>query len=88
MMGTGAFWRRGAFNAVASHREPFPIYTEVYVPTLAHHLGYRLRDFGAQNKFVTNLGDYTEAMEDFRSEGAWMVHPVKKLPQSWRTIVR
>jgi hypothetical protein len=88
MMGTGAFWRREAFDAVAAHREPFPIYTEVYVPTLAHHLGYRLRDFGAQNKYVTNLGDYTEVIEEFRSEGAWMVHPVKKLPPSWRNIVR
>ncbi len=88
MMGTGAFWHREAFDAVASHREPFPIYTEVFVPTLAHHLGYRLRDFGAQNRFVTNLGDYTAEIEEFRSEGAWMVHPVKKLPSSWRSIVR
>jgi hypothetical protein len=86
MMGTGAFWRREAFDAVATHREPFPIYTELWVPTLAHHLGYRLRDFGPQNRFVTNLGDYTRQIEEFRQAGAWMVHPVKKLPQSWRSI--
>lgn len=88
MLGTGAFWRREAFDAVAAHEEPFPIYTEVFVPTLAHHLGYRLRDFKGQNPFVSHVGNYGRHIERFRSQGAWTVHPVKRLPERWDGIVR
>ena len=88
MLGTGAFWRREAFEAIAAYEEPFPIYVELYVPTLAHHLGYRLRDLTDQNRFVTHKGDYTQEIEQFRSAGAWTVHPVKKLPLSWGTFVK
>src|SRR5947209_9863439 len=44
MLGTGSFWKRDAFEAVTAQSDPFPIYFELYLPTLAHHLGYRLRD--------------------------------------------
>ena len=79
MLGTGSFWRREAFLAVSRHSEPFPIYLELYLPTLAHHLGYRIRDFGEQNRFVRNLGDFKSEMKKARKEGAWTIHPIKKL---------
>ncbi len=52
MFGSGSFWTREAFCAVCAVEEPFPIYMELYLPTLAHHLGFRVRDFGEQDRFV------------------------------------
>lgn len=79
--GTGSFWTRAAFDAVASRPEPFPIYMELLLPTLAHHLGFRVRDWGAQNRWVHHLGDFSARMEEARREGAWTLHPVKRLWQ-------
>lgn len=80
MLGTGSFWNREAFDAIASHQEPFPIYVEVYLPTLAHHLGFRIRDLPDQNPFVTHLGNRGAEIEPARNRGAWSLHPVKTLP--------
>lgn len=77
MFGSGSFWKREAFCTVASVPEPFPIYTEIFVPTLAHHLGFRVRDFGDQNRFVSVLQDRTSEIEHARANGAWTLHPVK-----------
>lgn len=79
MFGTGCVWTRAAFEAVAARPEPFPIYLELYLPTLAHHLGYRVRDWGEQNRFVHHLGDFTSKVEQARREGGWSLHPVKQL---------
>lgn len=79
MLGTGSFWRREAFEAVISRDEPFPIYFELYLPTLAHHLGYRLRDFADQNASVTNLGDFSGNLDEWRARGAWTAHPAKRI---------
>ncbi|HZR79336.1 MAG TPA: hypothetical protein VFA58_09005 [Chthoniobacterales bacterium] len=79
MFGTGSCWKREAFDAVAQFNEPFPIYFEVYLPTLAHHLGFRLRDYADQDLFVTNLGDRSGEIDRARERGAWTLHPVKNL---------
>jgi hypothetical protein len=80
MLGTGSFWRREAFESVAAYQEPFPIYFELYLPTLAHHLGFRVRDLTDQNPFVMHLGDRESEIEEARRQGAWTLHPVKTLP--------
>jgi hypothetical protein len=79
MFGTGSFWTREAFCAVGAAEEPFPIYMELYLPTLAHHLGFRVRDFAEQNRFVRALTDETHHLDQARKEGAWTLHPVKQL---------
>lgn len=79
MFGSGSFWKREAFDAVASVPEPFPIYMELYLPTLAHHLGFRLRDFEDQNRFIGVLRDKTRRIARAQAEGAWTLHPVKYL---------
>ena len=79
MFGSGSFWHREVFNAVAQRAEPFPMYLEIYLPTLAHHLGFRVRDYGEQNRFVHNLGERSSSIEQARAEGAWTLHPVKEL---------
>jgi hypothetical protein len=77
MLGTGSFWTREAFLAVARQEETVPTYLEIYLPTLAHHLGFRLRDFGEQNRFVWGDGDRAAAIPQARAEGAWTIHPIK-----------
>lgn len=79
MFGSGSFWTRESFRAVATMDEPFPVYMEIYLPTLAHHLGFRVRDFAAQNRFVGILKDRTRNIEEAREQGAWTLHPVKSL---------
>ncbi len=79
MFGSGSFWKRGAFDVTAARTEPFPIYLELYLPTTAHHLGYRLRDWGDQNRHINSLGDFVDQIEHARRDGAWTLHPVKTL---------
>jgi hypothetical protein len=82
MFGSGSLWTRAAFEAVASSAEPFPSYLELYLPTLAHHLGYRLRDLPDQNAHVRVLPHLDDRIEAVRRTGAWSAHPVK---QRWQT---
>lgn len=79
MFGSGSFWTREAFCAVAGHNEPFRIYLELYLPTLAHHLGYRVRGFADQERFVQVLRDATDQVDQARARAAWTLHPVKFL---------
>ena len=79
MFGSGSFWKREAFCAVAAVAEPFPIYLELYLPTLAHHLGFRVRDFAGQDHFIRVLKDETGHIEQAWKEGAWTLHPVKNV---------
>lgn len=85
MLVTGSFWTREAFKSVAQIEEPFPIYMEVYLSTLAHHLGFRLRDYGEQDPFVSHRGDRGGDIETARERGAWSLHPVKEIPSARRT---
>lgn len=80
MFGTGSCWTREAFEAVAKFDEPFPVYFEIYLPTVAHHLGFRLRNYGDQDSFVSNLGDRSREVNSAKNQGAWTLHPVKTLP--------
>ena len=77
MFVTGSVWTRAAFDAVAAVAEPFPMYLEIFLPTLAHHLGFRVRELPDQNPFVKNLGDMDGCMDAARQAGAWAIHPVK-----------
>ncbi len=86
MFGTGSCWTREAFDEVAKFAEPFPVYFEIYLPTLAHHLGFRLRDYGDQDIFVSNLGDRSREVDSARKQGAWTLHPVKTLPAALSSV--
>ena len=79
MFGTGSVWTREAFDAVARVAEPCPIYLEIHLPTLAHHLGFRVRPVRDQDRFVENLADMSGSIDEARQAGAWVIHPVKKL---------
>ena len=77
MLGTGSFWTRESFDAVAAVEEPFPMYLEILLPTLAHHLGFRVRDFKDQNQFVRHIGEMITRVAEARRAGAWTIHPIK-----------
>ncbi|MEA3207920.1 MAG: hypothetical protein QOE70_977 [Chthoniobacter sp.] len=79
MIATGSFWTREAFSAVAERDEPFRVYLEIYLPTLAHHLGFRIRDLASQNKFVTVAGDRSGELAAAAAAGAWSLHQVKTI---------
>ena len=79
MLGTGSFWTREAFDAVAAEKEPFPMYLEIFLPTLAHHLGYRVRALAGGGHWVRHLGDLRSRIGEARLAGAWTIHPVKSL---------
>ncbi len=81
MFCSGSLWTRRAFDAVAQTPEPFPMYLEIFLPTLAHHLGFRVRDWGAEaSRFITNTGNLAGQIEEARQAGGWTIHPVKTLP--------
>jgi len=78
MLGCGSFWKREAFEAVAVLKPPLRVYLELMLPTAAHHLGFRVRPFGSQDRFMAPELPKTESdFEAFRREGAWRIHPVK-----------
>ncbi|MCE9587679.1 MAG: hypothetical protein K8R57_05130 [Verrucomicrobia bacterium] len=76
---TGSVWRRDAFEAVAAHQEPFPVYLELYLPSLAHHLGYRVRGHGDQDPFIQVVPREDPFSDRWVQEGAWSLHQVKSL---------
>ena len=77
MLGCVSFWKREAFTAVAEEEESSPLYLEIALPTLAHHLGFRVRGLSDQSQWVQPLGDLATELATLRAAGAWMAHPVK-----------
>lgn len=78
MLGCGSFWRLEAFREVSAMRPPHRVYLELFLPTAAHHLGYRVRGIGEQDRFVQPHQPKTREMLDgMRRDGAWVAHPVK-----------
>ncbi|MEM0897102.1 MAG: hypothetical protein AAGJ79_09445, partial [Verrucomicrobiota bacterium] len=55
------------------------IYLELFLPTAAHHLGFRVRPMPpSQTGFILPKGGWSaEAREQAKTAGAWAVHPVK-----------
>lgn len=81
MFGSGSFWKRQAFENVAALKEPTPIYLELWLPTVAHHLGYRVVGVDEQQEqWMLASSDRSEDIETARKSGAWSIHPVKSVP--------
>lgn len=82
MLGTGHFWKREAWDAVAQSGFSDQLYLELDLPTAAHHDGFRVRPLPAdQEQFVRAKPDLlTFDPGEARSLGAWSIHPVKSLP--------
>ncbi len=84
MLGCVSFWRREAFTAVAVVEESPPLYLEIALPTIAHHLGFRVRGLEDQSPWICPLGDFSSRLEELRTAGAWMAHPVKRFWEAFQ----
>jgi len=76
---TGSVWRRAALEAVAARKEPFLVYLELYLPSLAHHLGFRVRSHGEQDRFVQVVPMKEPFSPEWMDAGAWSLHQVKAI---------
>ncbi len=78
-LGSGSLWSRPAFLAVADLEEDARVYLEMFLPTAAHHLGFRVRSVpGCSDGVGIHPKSEVEAGEA-RSAGEWSVHPWKDL---------
>lgn len=78
-MGCGQWWRREALEAVLECGEPHAAYLEVHLPTVAHHLGFRVRGMGVQDRFIRTEPLTRRERDQMIASDAWVVHPVKTL---------
>ena len=79
MFGSGSFWSREAFLAIATQAQPIECYLELYLPTMAHHLGFRVRRWNEDQHLISNLPSPRVTVEEARKRNCWTVHPVKEL---------
>ncbi len=79
-VGTGHFWKRHAFIETTATPLPTQVYLEEAIPTTAHHLGYRVRDFADQSPFA-NMHEQrtTSELDNATAAGAWSLHKVKDI---------
>jgi hypothetical protein len=78
-MGCGQFWRRKALEEVVAMGEPERAYLELQLPSVAHHLGFRVRGLGDQDRFISNDVIHGANPELLRDTGGWVMHPLKNL---------
>lgn len=76
-LGCGQLWRREAIEAVVSAGEPVKSYLEILLPTVAHHLGFRVRPWKSHARFILPDPLPHQDLADFVSAGATAVHPIK-----------
>lgn len=76
-LGCLQLWKRECFEKVVETGEPIPTYLELLFPTVAHHLGFRVRSWNTHENFVSPdpLPNFT--IEAFRKAHALVAHPVK-----------
>jgi len=77
MFGSGSMWTRKAFLAIASHPQEVRCYLETYLPTMAHHLGFRVRCWDESHHLLSNLPTPFINERIAREKGCWTVHPIK-----------
>lgn len=76
MLGTGVLWRAEVLAEVlAAGEPPGRVYHELHFPTLAHHLGFRVRGMADQNPFVRVGAEWDPRRAPAE---AWALHPVKR----------
>lgn len=76
-LGCGQLWRREAIEAVVAAGEPVKSYLEILLPTVAHHLGFRVRPWKSHASFILPDPLPHENLNLYLSQGANAVHPVK-----------
>ncbi len=88
--GFGQLWTREAFSAVASINQDVPCYLEIWLPTVAHHLGFRVKGWDVFQEYHGVDGDRVHDLISAVEHGAWALHPVKSVwlnPSLPQTII-
>ena len=81
MFGSGSMWTRDAFLGVADQNKNIECYLELYLPSLAHHLGYRVRGWRYCDHLISNLPSHAISVEEAKKKNCWTVHPVKEISE-------
>lgn len=80
MLGCHSFWRREVLEKVSCVPESMSVYLELYLPTLAHHLGFRVRGSSSNRQVLRDRPSFSpKHMERLRAQGVLAVHPVKEM---------
>lgn len=90
LLGPCAFWRTPAFHEVSRTEPPVRIYLELFAPSIAHHLGFRVVGLPQeQNHFVSPLELPGSVLRRVNANGndAWCIHPVKDYAQANRRFL-
>jgi len=78
ILGTGHFWKKGAWQAVANDDSLEKWYLELEIPTIAHKNRFRVRGLQDQEQYVMNIPERLPcSISHARANGAWTMHPVK-----------
>lgn len=85
-LGTGLLMRRAVVSALATMEHYRPAYNELYLPTVVHHLGFRVDDISRVTDLYAHVRwlpayELTEALR-LQAAGAVFVHPFK----DWRAL--
>jgi len=75
--GFGQYWIRDAFEQMAMLDDKVGCYLEIWAPTIAHHLGYRVKGMRDPHNCNQYFGDFTGKLEEFKKRGCLCIHPVK-----------
>lgn len=75
----GSFWKVEVIAGMVKFPEPFPIYFEIFLPTLAHHLGFRLRPLQDPRFAIFGGKALDRVLNSLDSGGALVAHPVKSI---------
>lgn len=78
-LGFGQFWKRSAFDDVAAVEDDVEVYLELWIPTVAHHLGYRVKNVSFSKEHSTVTGDRIAEIADCLEKKVECLHPVKTL---------
>jgi len=84
MLGCGGFFSREAFDALAAIDDTEGIYLEIFIPTVLHHLGFRIRNIPSQEWAMhPKTRKNPDQALSLINQGAWCAHPVNGLWTDW-----
>ena len=75
--GFGQCWRREGFLKVASVRQTISVYLELWIPSLAHHLGLKVGCMECDKEWNTPTDAVDEVALNALTSKPYFVHPIK-----------
>lgn len=77
--GFGQCWKSEAFLSVSKISQSVPVYLELWIPTLAYHLGYKVGDIGRDHEWNLPLAQFELRDLAECKQKPWFIHPIKTL---------